>query len=261
MMGRPSTLTAMRKLIVAAALALCVPCRAQQAFRSGPARVRLLELYGSEGCSSCPPADAWLASLRAAPGLWKEFVPAAFAVDYWDYLGWKDRFAAPEWTARQRAYAAAWGRRSVYTPGLVLDGQEFRDWGGAPPAAGEDVGGLEAVLTGKTLRVHYAAPDSAGLTVYAVRLGMGLISDVTAGENAGRILRHDFMVRALVHAPLKSDGTAVLELPAAAGPKAESEALAVWIAGKDGRPVQAAGGALNRAAAGSAPGSAPRRRS
>jgi hypothetical protein len=81
--------------------------------RSGPERVSLLELYSSEGCSSCPPAEQWLGELRKDPRLWRSIVPVAFHVDYWDGLGWKDRFAQPQWTARQRAYAAAWGGGSV----------------------------------------------------------------------------------------------------------------------------------------------------
>jgi len=96
--------------------------------QSGPARASLLELYTSEGCSSCPPAEAWLSRLRDDARLWKEIVPVAFHVDYWDNLGWKDRFASAAFTARQRDYAARWNSGSVYTPGFVLDGQEWRGW-------------------------------------------------------------------------------------------------------------------------------------
>lgn len=71
-------------------------------FTSAPARVTLLELYSSEGCSSCPLADAWVNSLQAGPGLWTQLVPVVFHVDYWDYIGWKDRFATPAFTDRQR---------------------------------------------------------------------------------------------------------------------------------------------------------------
>src|SRR5438477_9939189 len=75
----------------------------EMVFESGPARVHLLELFTSEGCSSCPPAEAWMTKLKDNPGLWHDFVPIAFHVDYWDHLGWRDRFAAKEWTARQQA--------------------------------------------------------------------------------------------------------------------------------------------------------------
>src|SRR4051812_9133614 len=93
-------------------------------FTSGQTRTHLLELYSSEGCSSCPPAEAWVGGLREAPGLWRDFVPVAFHVAYWDQLGWRDRFATPEFNARQYAYASAWGTESVYTPEFVLDGAE-----------------------------------------------------------------------------------------------------------------------------------------
>src|ERR1700712_4295101 len=75
---------------------------------SGENRVHLLELYSSEGCSSCPPAESWLGELRTAPGLWRDFVPVAFHVNYWDRLGWRDRFASKEYTARQYAYSSQW---------------------------------------------------------------------------------------------------------------------------------------------------------
>ena len=90
----------------------------------------LVELFTSEGCSSCPPADAWISQLKESPDLWKKIVPVAFHVDYWNNLGWRDRFAKPEFTARQRRYVAAWGGDSVYTPGFVVNGKEWRDWFG-----------------------------------------------------------------------------------------------------------------------------------
>jgi hypothetical protein len=90
-------------------------------FQSDKTQTALVELYTSEGCSSCPPAEEWFSTLSANPGLWKQFVPVAFHVDYWDDLGWKDSFATPAYTQRQRDYAAAWGSSSVYTPGFVLE--------------------------------------------------------------------------------------------------------------------------------------------
>jgi hypothetical protein len=94
-------------------------------FDSGPQRVHLIELFTSQGCSSCPPAEAWLSKLKSEPGLWKNFVPLAFHVDYWDRLGWRDPFAMKEWTARQYQYSANWKSEGVYTPGFVLDGREL----------------------------------------------------------------------------------------------------------------------------------------
>src|SRR5438552_12328276 len=97
-------------------------------FESGDMQTTLIELFTSEGCSSCPPADAWISQLKESPDLWKKIVPIAFHVDYWNNLGWRDRFAKPEFTARQRWYVAAWRGDSVYTPGFVVNGREWRSW-------------------------------------------------------------------------------------------------------------------------------------
>src|SRR6266480_7047743 len=114
-------------LTVTASLALESARAGEQRFESGAQKTHLLELFTSEGCSSCPPAEAWLSKLKAQPRLWKDFVPLAFHVDYWDHLGWRDPFAAKEWTARQHQYSASWKSESVYTPGFVLDGREWQD--------------------------------------------------------------------------------------------------------------------------------------
>src|SRR5262249_16012523 len=78
-------------------------------FESCEMQSQLLELFTLEGCSSCPPAEKWLSALKSSSYLWKKAVPIAFHVDYWDHLGWRDRFAKPEFTSRQQRYAAAWG--------------------------------------------------------------------------------------------------------------------------------------------------------
>jgi hypothetical protein len=214
--------------------------------RSGPARANLIELYTSEGCSSCPPADAWLTSLKSDPGLWKSFVPVEFHVDYWDGLGWPDRFASRENTARQQAYSDSWGRNSVYTPGLVLNGEEWRRWGGAPPAAGAAAGTLAARVDGGRVSVAWApAVEGAAFSVRAARLGFGLLTRVGAGENVGRNLPHDFVVRGLARAALaKKRGRWSAELALPPPNAGEKEGVAVWIEGPDGRPLQAAGGFL-----------------
>ena len=92
----------------------------QLRFESGEKRVAFVELFTSEGCSSCPPAERTLSKLTTHPSLWKTFVPVAFHVNYWDNLGWKDRFASVEFTQRQRTYASGWNSGTVYTPEFVL---------------------------------------------------------------------------------------------------------------------------------------------
>src|SRR6266513_4323003 len=91
-------------------------------FESGEARTMLVELFTSEGCSSCRPADAWMSQLKNNGELWKGIVPAVFHVDYWDGLGWPDRFAKAEFTLRQRRYAASRPTGAVYTPAFVANG-------------------------------------------------------------------------------------------------------------------------------------------
>ena len=97
---------------------------------SSNTQVSLLELYTSEGCSSCPLADRWVSSLKDDPKLWKEFIPLSFHVDYWDYIGWKDRFASPAYSRRQKQYAQQGAVSTVYTPGFLNNGQEWRPWKG-----------------------------------------------------------------------------------------------------------------------------------
>jgi hypothetical protein len=116
------------RVLAAALLALALTAAIAQplVIQSPEGRVSLLELYTSEGCSSCPPADRWLSTLRDDPRLWRLVVPVAFHVDYWDYLGWRDRFADPAHAERQRTLAGQGLLSTVYTPGLVLDGKEWR---------------------------------------------------------------------------------------------------------------------------------------
>ncbi|WP_157693691.1 DUF1223 domain-containing protein [Opitutus sp. GAS368] len=209
-------------------------------FTSGEGRTHLLELYTSEGCSSCPPAEEWLGSLRDAPGLWRDFVPVAFHVVYWDHLGWRDRFASKEFTARQYAYSAAWGSDTVYTPGFVLDGAEWRR--STPPSASAGKTGLLAVeyADDGACRVTFAA--AGDYEVHVALLGGGIVSGVKAGENEGRTLHHEFVALALTVAPLR-DGAAELKLPRKAEPGVTRQALAVWITRRgDPTSLQATGG-------------------
>ena len=92
-------------------------------FSSGPEQTVMIELFTSQGCNSCPPAEAYLNRFTANPGLWKKFIPLAYHVDYWDYLGWKDRFAHPAHAQRQRQYAQQRSLKTVYTPALAVNGQ------------------------------------------------------------------------------------------------------------------------------------------
>ena len=225
-------------------------------FQSGVTQTSFLELYTSEGCSSCPAAEAWLSRLKESRRLWKDLVPVAFHVDYWDYLGWKDPFASKAYTQRQHDYANRWRSRSVYTPGFALDGNEWRDWPNqddvpAPPSV--PIGVLMARSTdGKEWTLSYkaaAGSSSSFFDFHAALLGFDLISDVKAGENRGHKLKHDFVVLALANGAPTSSGNAALAT-ITLNPKLKSEpkrlAIAAWVTlPRNPQPVQAVGGWLS----------------
>lgn len=221
-------------------------------FSSGPTRVDLIELYTSEGCSSCPPAEAWIGDLRAKPGLWTEFVPVAFHVNYWDHLGWRDRLSSRAYTDRQYAYASSWGSGSVYTPCFVRNGMEWRPrWGGTTSLKGS-AGTLGATLAGDgSCRVEFRPAPGAGghqgpCRAHLALLGFGLSSRVTAGENQGETLRHEFAALGLSEAPMEEQAgvmVALLRLPDPAVPGAARRAAAIWVSRTgDLEPLQATGG-------------------
>ncbi len=224
---------------------------AERRFQSGPGQTSLVELYTSEGCSSCPPAEAWLGRQKENPGLWKQFVPLAFHVDYWDRLGWPDRFASKRWTERQSRYAALWRSESVYTPAVVVNGREERRWSGLQPGQPNDKQiGLLSVATsdGKTFAVEFRPADESAYEVHLALLGSGLVSNVGAGENRGRKLAHEFVVLDLQSADLKPGAgvqRASLTISAATEPGAPP-AIAAWITARGQLiPLQATGGWLH----------------
>ena len=221
-------------------------------FESGETQSTLIELFTSEGCSSCPPAEKWVTALKSNQELWKRIVPVAFHVDYWDHLGWRDRFAKPEFTLRQQRYAAAWGGDSVYTPGFVVNGKEWRSWfGGNPvPASSTRVGVLRVSLGNDGKLTATFVSETAkplALTLNVALLGNELESDVKRGENSGRKLRHDFVVLQLAKSEMTNHGnlwTGTVLLSSNAGTDTAT-ALAAWVnSGEAAPPIQATGGWL-----------------
>jgi hypothetical protein len=204
-------LLALLALAIPAGAAVAVECVA----RSGVARAQLVELYTSEGCSSCPPADRWLSDLPDSAGLAR----LAFHVDYWDDLGWPDRHADPRYTRRQSIQAARDGHSTIYTPEVVVDGREWRRWPTGLPARAEGPApfALELSIRGDAslelgLKRAAAAPG-LDAEVYFALTEDGLYSAVRAGENRGKRLQHDHVVRAYA-GPLPLDGaSAAIELP------------------------------------------------
>jgi len=194
--------------LLAAALAASVQ-GGQCAARSGANTAALVELYTSEGCASCPPAERWLSSLSGQGYVPQRVVPLALHVDYWDYIGWKDRYAKQEFSLRQRKLTQLQRIALVYTPQVMLQGRDFRGWG--TPAfeqalaninvrpAGADIAlellpgapGTLAVRVSATV-AQTAQGDELGLYVAAYE--NRLESRVSAGENRGHTLAHDHVV-------------------------------------------------------------------
>lgn len=158
---------------------------------------QLVQLFTSEGCSSCPPADRYLSQFRTHSGLWESVIPTAYHVDYWDYIGWKDRFANPAFSQKQRLYRSYGVLGSVYTPGFVVDGQEwkgffYRSQRNLPVSDASDAKTL--TLTNRDSNYSLSYSDNGEYVATIVWLALDETTEVKRGENRGRTLKHDFVV-------------------------------------------------------------------
>ena len=223
-------------------------------FQSAGRKTTLVELFTSEGCSSCPPAEAWFSRLKDSPRLWKDFVPVAFHVDYWDYLGWRDQWGSKAFSERQRSYAQAWRSDTVYTPGFVLNGKEWQTWrshNDGPPVSSSNAGDLK--VTSADLHHWNVSFSPSTLTqnrfeLHAVLLASDLRSQISAGENRGRLLIHDFVALRMTEGLLKQNGKEA-NGDFNFGDESKSGqrrfALAVWVTVQGAtEPLQATGGWL-----------------
>lgn len=210
----------MKVIIVSGALCatLITPlAMADKTYTSGELKSSVIELYTSEGCSSCPPADEFLSKLGKTKEADK-IIPLAFHVDYWDYIGWEDPYAKAKYTQRQRVLAKVNKQSSIYTPEFVVDGAEAR--------------GSRKIT--KQLKNTYQQTSEADITlnlsddaqsvtadvlvnnityqgdeapqVFVAIYENGLSSNIDAGENNGRTLKHDYVVRYLSQAEKINDG-------------------------------------------------------
>lgn len=250
MKSRRNSVLKAELLLIPCALLVVMTSGAAE-FKSTARRATLVELYTSEGCSSCPPADRWFTTLKRDPRLWTEIVPVAFHVDYWDYIGWRDIFAVPENSQRQRHHARSGNVSTVYTPGFVVNGHEWRGWfGGEPlPLSKDTVGTLSIEHDGNEVAIEYTAQQTTGaLTATVAILGCDLVREIESGENRGRRLTHDFVVLGRASVRLVQDGSTYsgrIATPAI-NTRADRLAVATWIT--DGAtliPIQAAGGWLD----------------
>lgn len=177
--------------VLALSLVEKLPAVEKISFQSSNKQAKLVELFTSQGCSSCPPTEKWLNSFLQKKDLWQEFVPLAFHVDYWDYLGWKDIYAKKEFTKRQYAYKKNRNVRSVYTPAVLINGKEYR--GGVIPQSKNSVGVLSGVFENQRFVVSYS-DKSQNLQLNIALLGFGGVINILRGENAGKALPHEFVV-------------------------------------------------------------------
>jgi len=212
---------------------------------SSKQQTTMIELYSSEGCSSCPPADQFLSQFTESEELWTEYIPMAFHVDYWDYLGWKDVFASPTFSNRQRTHKQQGNLSSVYTPGFVINGNEwagfFKPWRSLPKFDSKP-GILKVSIDRHSATISFPATKQKLQYNLAV-LGMGLVTDVRAGENSGNQLPHDFVV--LDHQHQVGLSSISLNLPLIVGKNPKQFAIVAWITLPDSlQPIQAVGGIL-----------------
>jgi len=204
----------------------------------------LVELYTSEGCNSSPPADRWLSALTAHP----DVVALAYHVDYWDRLGWKDRFASAAFTQRQVEQQAVNGARFAYTPQVVIDGHDRKDWPHARVAAASATSPVNITLTRDgdhvVANVSAGAGAPARLAAYWAVTEAGHRTMVKAGENEGATLAHEFVVREYLPVgawPAAGEAAhSVSYAPRAAADPAHSRRLNfVVIDASSGKPLQA----------------------
>ena len=222
--------------------------------RSGPKTAVLVELYTSEGCSSCPPADQQLRRLRQVLDPTAEVVPLALHVGYWNYVGWKDPYAQASFGERQSWLVHANQRNTVYTPQFFVNGSEVRSW---QVALRDTVRELNALPAAAVIRVQARPAPNGALAINAeatARAGSepaalylalaesGLVSNVTRGENSGETLAHDHVVREWIGPVHLTNGAAQVQrdIPlAAAWSRARLEMVAFVQDERTGRVLQA----------------------
>ncbi len=212
--------------------------------RSGTTVPTVVELYTSEGCSSCPPADKWLSTLKGRP----DVLALAFHVDYWDRLGWADRFATHSATERQYQLASLAGRSGVYTPQVIVGGQDWRSWPQLPkPVVAAPAVQVSLSREGDRVTAQVTPGDAVGsalagrLSGYWAVLEDSYQSNVRAGENSGETLRHDHVVRQYrpVDAWRASDGLKTMLQVSAGVPEHPRRVVFVVTDPATAKPLQA----------------------
>ena len=215
-------------------------------FASSNKQTVMIELFTSQGCSSCPPAERWLNTFESNEKLWKEVVPIAFHVDYWDRLGWPDPYANHAYSIRQYRYQQQEHIRSVYTPGVIANGEEWRGWirGENFPKVNEDAGVLSFKANPERVEISYSKTSKNNVLNVAL-LGIGINTQIPRGENKGKNLQQDFV--ALSHemysyGKVDETGKWTIPLPNNSSNQAGRYAIAIWISDMDDiAPIQSTG--------------------
>ena len=205
-------------------------------------QVHVLELYTSQGCSSCPPADQWLLDVANTYPGFQTVIPLAFHVTYWDYLGWRDDFGQKVFDQRQRMLARR-ANTGVYTPGMFLNGDEWRQWRrGQPLPVADEVGRLSfsGDHDGQT-RFEFTPLQKLQdkLLLHTAFLTSGARTKVNRGENRGRTLQEGYIVR--THRVFELGCDESCSFDASLTPPGDADALVAWVTTRSGDHVQAAG--------------------
>ncbi len=238
-----------RGIIFVLMLCSAISVAADSVLKSGNEKNRLIELYTSEGCSSCPSADKWISKLKNSKDLWNDVIPIAFHVDYWDRLGWKDELAEETFSDRQRQYHREGSISQVYTPGFVVDGQEWRGFFKRKmieSPAPLNVGEITLHINADAISAQFIPQIKVNETLvfHAAVLGFDIENEIQAGENAGRTLQHDFAVIAYNKkiVTLENNKFATdMHMPRSKY-RAGRKAIVVWISSSDSQsPLQVVG--------------------
>lgn len=215
-------------------------------FESGLKQNTLVELYTSEGCSSCPPAEKYLNKLNNNSNIWQSLFPVAFHVDYWDYIGWKDRYATKKFGHRQSRYAALKRASTVYTPAFMVNGSSWRPgiFSNSLPDEKRTAGNLTVSINGKSIHTRYLLKNKTPLELNVAVLGMGLKTYIERGENEGRRAEHDFVVVGF-KSKASNDLQWNMTLPELHYTQSKKYALTIWVSERDNpTPLQVVGGLL-----------------
>jgi hypothetical protein len=237
------------RILLGCSTMLCAVASAQTGacgVRSATQVPPVVELYTSEGCSSCPPADQWLSALKSNG----DIVAMAFHVDYWDRLGWRDRFASPAFTQRQAREQEHNGADFSYTPQVVLDGADHKRWyrnaGLQPEPQSRPLATVQLALTRDGSRYTAVVTPTTGappkLAAYWTVTEDNHVTAVKAGENRGATLKHDYVVREyLPVAAWQAKGSVSLQYTVRSADDAAHprHVNLVVIDASTGRPVQA----------------------